>query len=372
MLIKYHLSSSIDDLLETGKLENPMSFIQEAHDVYDDIAAGFPIARDHMDQLAALDISDASDLPDAAFALNLLTKTGSVVRKFALKTPDDTAASVFYFSKTAERLPLPARKAAATFIKTACKGHGVKSSIKVDQYADPEIEDNLLKVAELDGIPPEPVHLGDENFALITTDGKRMYPIDTAENVKQAAAYFSEHLLSIPPAYRAQMAVKIARRATEVEATIRPEDVDNLEQYASDHYGNILKVAMADRRDALQHQPSAVLLLDNLMEKKAEMSAYEFAVALENFDHMTGLDQHWDGAIIDPYQSAMGGVKFASAVEINGETIYEQQLQDVAQGEKLAEKFGPDFATEFAEDPVTIFNSLPTPERTFIASLVEG
>ncbi len=347
-----------------------MSFIHDVHDVYDDMAHGLQIAKDHQDQLASLDISDASELHDAAFALNLMTKMGSVVRKFAIKTPDDTSMSVFYFSKTAERLPLPARKTAATFLKMACKGHKLVSSIKVDQYADDEIEDNMLKIAELDGLPPEPVQLSDDHYALQTEDGKLMYPIDSPENVKRAATYFSENLVQIPPAYRAQMAVKIATRAAQVEASLRPEDIENLEQYASDHYGNILKVAMAERRDALQNDPSAVNLLDQLMEKRASMTAYSFAVALENFDKMTGLDAKWDSHIIDPYQSAMGGVKFASAVEINGQSIDEDQLKAVAEGDQLTEKFGSDFATEFASDPVTIFKSLPTPEKTLIASFV--
>jgi hypothetical protein len=239
-----------------GKLENPMSFIHEVHDVYDDMAQGLLLAKEHQEKLGGLDISDASELPDAAFALNLMTKTGSVVRKFAIKTPDDTAMSVFYFSKTAERLPLPARKTAATFLKMACKGHGLPSAPKVHEYADDEIEDNLLKIAELEGLPPEPVEIPDDHYALLTEDGRKMYPIDTPENVKRAAAYFSDNLRQIPPAYRAQMAVKIATRAAHVEASLRPEDIENLEQYASDHYGNILKVAMADRRKSCRTSPT--------------------------------------------------------------------------------------------------------------------
>lgn len=347
-----------------------MSFIHDVHDVYDDMSQGMQIAKDHQDQLGALDISDASELPDAAFALNLMTKMGSVVRKFAIKTADDTAMSLFYFDKTADRLPLPARKTAATFLKMACKGHKLSASMKVHQYADDEIEDNMLKIAELDGVPPEPVQLSDDDYALHTEDGRLMYPIDSPENVKRAAAYFSENLIQIPPAYRAQMAVKIATRAAQLDARLRTEDIDNLEQYASDHYGNILKIAMAERRDALQHDPSAVNLLDQLMEKRASMRPYPFAVALENFDRMTGLDTKWDGSIIDPYQSALGGVKFASTVEINGQSIDENQLKAVAAGDELAEKFGSDFATEFAVDPVTIFQSLPTPEKNLIASFV--
>lgn len=347
-----------------------MSFLQSILDVNDDLAAGFPIARNYRDELGDLDISEPSSLPPAAFALNVVTKTGGVVSKFPLKTPGDTAASVFYFTKNAEELPLRAKQVAATFIKAACVGHQVPASNAVLFFADDSVDDNMVKMADLNAAPPRE-NLSNDDYALIDDEGTPYFPVNTAERVKLAAVYFHENWKQLHPSYRVEMATKVAARAAELNVPLPEEHIDELAQYDGERYGNILKVAMIERRDCLQHDPSALLVLDQLFEKRAELVPHEFAVALENFDQQAGLAELWDSQIIDPYRSAMGGIKLAAKVEFNGRKITEDQLRTCASSEKVKEAFDTRFVQEFQNDPVVIFESLPTPEKKLIMSLVK-
>lgn len=351
-----------------------MSFLQKIIDVNDDLASGFKLAKAEMKKLAKYQVNtEPHELPDAVFGLNVITKTGGVVRKFPLKTADDTALSVWYFTKVAdESLPRPAREVAATFIKAACDHHNVSPTGKVLLYSNDDIKDNAIKLADVENMPTKEYVLKDSDFALII-DGERKYPINTGERVKVAAAYFRDNWKLITPSWRNQMAENITKKAAELEVNIPHEDVEVLGQYASDRYSNILKIAIAERKNALRHDDNGYsLVLDKLMEKRASMKPLEFARGLEAFDQMTGLDQHWDSTIIDPYQSAMGGVRISEPIYVRGKAISREKIAALATNEdSLIKHFNSDFVSEFQKQPVEIFESLPTPDQELMVTLIE-
>ena len=208
-----------------------MGFIQGIIDANDDIAAGAPLARTDAEYLSKFEINmEPEGLPDSAFALNLITKTGSVIRKYPIKTPGDTALSVWYFTKVAqERLPKEVKRVAATFIKAACEVHKVSPSGMVSQWADPEVKDNSIQLDQVDSNVVSHVKLGEEDYALKTDSGLK-YPINTPNLVKTAAAYFRENWKQITPAWRHQMADKITKKAGEFSVEIPVEDAEILEK----------------------------------------------------------------------------------------------------------------------------------------------
>lgn len=349
-----------------------MSFTNSVLDVYDDLAAGLPIAKDDRKKLASLNINpDPHDLPDSAFALNAITKEGQVIRKFPIKTPDDTRLSVYYFTKVAEeKLPPEARAITATFLKVACEHHGVSSTGRIDGYFDENISENSIKLADIDKWRHEP-EVPENDFALTTEDGKKKYPINTPERVKTAAAYFRENHKLMSPAYRHQMADNITKKAAELGVEFPHEDVESLDKYASDRYSNVLEVAVGERRTALQNDPSAQITLDKLMEKRASMEPIKFARALEMFDLHSGLDQHWDRTIIDPYQSTFGGMKIAHPIYKFGKAISREKIAALATSDALQKHFDPNFIAEFQKDPAEVFESLPSPDQRLMVSLME-
>lgn len=349
-----------------------MSFINDVLDVYDDLAAGLAIGKSEIAKLGSKNVTpDVHLLPDSVFALNILTKEGSLIRKYPLKTPDDTALSVFYFTKLAEdKLPENARKVAATFIKAACEYHKVSPTGVILKYADSDIKDNVVKLSDIDGWSPEE-NLQTDDYALITDDGTAKYPINNSERVKIAASYFRENYKLLAPNWRHQMAENITKKAAEFSVEIPHEDGTILEKYASDRYSNILQIAVNERLDALQNNPEGQTTLQKLVEKRASMKPIEFARALEAFDQLTGLNQHWDRTIIDPYQSTFGGLKIAQPIYAFGKVVSREKIAALATAENLQKHFDPDFIKEFQKEPVEIFQSLPSPDQKLMVALME-
>lgn len=352
-----------------------MSFLQSVVDANDDVAVGMPIGKESIHDLAEYEIDMEPDsLPDAAFALNLITKTGSVIRKYPIKTRDDAALSRWYFTKVAEgSLPEPVRKVAATFIKVACSAHGIGTTGVIEKWADPEIKDNAVKLAEIDASVPAPrTRLANDDYALITDTGARKYPINTEKLVKTAAAYFRENWKQIEPAWRNQMADNITKKAADMEVEIGVDDAEFLEKYATGRYSNVLKVAISERKSALQNDDMAVRTLDLLFEKRASMEPSRFAQSLETFDRMHGLNDYWDATIIDPYQATFGGIPIEKPIYVQGHAVYRDKIAALASDEKVLKMhFNPDFVTEFQKNPIENFQLLASPDQQLMLSLMK-
>lgn len=351
-----------------------MSFLQSVVDANDDVAVGMPMGRDSIADLAEYEINmEPDNLPDAAFALNLITKTGSVIRKYPIQTSDDAALSRWYFTKVAEKhLPEQVRKVAATFIKVACKAHGIGTTGVIEKWADAEIEDNAVKLAEIDTTAPAPkVRLAGSDFALITDTGDRKYPINTPKLVKTAAAYFRENWKQIEPSWRNQMADNITKKAAEMEVEISVDDAEFLEKYATGRYSNVLNVAITERKSALQNDAMAVRTLDLLFEKRASMEPSRFAQSLETFDRMHGLNDYWDSTIIDPYQATFGGIPIEKPIYVQGHAVYRDKIAALATDEKVLKMhFNPDFVAEFQKKPVETFQALQSPDQELMLALM--
>lgn len=352
-----------------------MSFMQGIIDANDDVAAGAPMARENVAYLRQLEVNmEPEKLPDSAFALNLITKTGSVIRKYPIQTPHDTALSVWYFTKVAEeRLPEEIRKVAATFLKAACEAHGVSPTGMIHQWADAAIKDNSIVLANASTNVPVPrVKLAHDDYALITDSGQKKYPINTPNLVKTAAKYFRENWKQITPAWRHQMADNITKKAGALGVEVPVEDAEILEKYASGRYSNILHVAINERKNALQHDDVAVQTLDALFEKRASMEPAKFAQSLETFDQMYGLNEYWDSTIIDPYQSTFGGIKVEKPIYVLGRPVYRDKIAALATDEKvLKHHFNADFVEQFRAAPIEVFQKLATPDQELMLVLID-
>jgi hypothetical protein len=99
----------------------------------------------------ALTLEERSALPDEAYALILLD--GDVeLKKFATVDAGNTALSIAYFLKTANKLPIEAQHVAAENLWAACEQHGFEAPEVLQKVAL-----NLRKMkANLDNAPNRP------------------------------------------------------------------------------------------------------------------------------------------------------------------------------------------------------------------------
>lgn len=350
----------------------------------------------HNVQTALLDDEDRDRLPDTDFGLVVLTKRASVLRKFPVNDPGNTWLSAQYFDQTHRKLAFPARFVAAKFIKSACDAYEVPSSRAVDAYAaraDDDIESNtfvegsesgwmLRKLAERELIEKQAsaveinaeLEMPDEHFALVLRQGDgsilRKYAMPDATHVRTAAAYFDKYAMDLAPEHRHQFAMAVRNRAEELDVDLG--DNDGIHKWASLSWNRHIDAHIEQRKSLLPRHPEAVGILDKLASSIGETTPEDMASALQTFDEATGLTRYYDRGLADPYASTMDKVADAWSAEVDGSTLTEADLKKVASNPKLASYLGDSFARQFSGDPVQIFESLPSPEKSLIKQLSEG
>lgn len=337
------------------------------------------------------------ELPDSEFGLVMLTKRGSVIRKFPLNDSGNTWLSSQYFSHTHQKLAFPARFIAAKFIKQACDAYGVTPTGQVAAYAeraDGTVATNnmfvegyekrwmLEKMAErefslqgadvaaIDAYADSP----DEHFALVMThpDGTivRKYAMPDANHVKVAAAYFDRYAESFPPEHRRNFATAVARRADELGVDVT--DSGLLTKWASEELNPWIGDHLEQRKALLPRNEAAHDALCKLAELLSDSSPDDVAKALSKFDEATGISRHYDHALADPYASSVGKVASAWSADVDGRIITEKDLTDDGVQKKLAGYLGSSFAKQMQDDPVAVFESLPAPEKQLVKQVISG
>lgn len=195
---------------------------------------------------------------------------------------------------------------------------------------------------------------------------EEQYPLDNYMQVKQAASYFDEYWKRMAPEDRRSYCVQLIKRAGALGIQVS----DEARKYGGGGYAPDaeIKLALDARRNALVDD-AAVLILDELEEKRAAIDPDLFRVTLEEFDKATGINQYYDSYVPDAYYSTYGEKMAEMYSFISGnDSITEDELERFGKTmhKSLAASFGDDFATEFRKDPVAIFKSLPLVQKKMI------
>lgn len=357
-----------------------------------------------------LSSAEIATLPDAAFAFVGIGSDGGKMRKFACVDAGNTALSVAYLLKNAEKLDEESVKVAASKLVEACGWYDLMPPTQLQKLAGlidaaltvglmaPEIKHNasiakqginstlgskglvrpMHKHAEVVGTHVMPLQEGSKptykpkatirKVAESRTALQGRYPLDTYEQVKAASEYFDTYGESFPPVDRREYCVNLASRANELGISVS----DVARKYASATYApeGELAVAFDCRKSLLEKE--ACVLLDKLAAKRDEVDPEIFAIALAEFDKVAGLDAHYDCDVYDPYYSVFGFEKEAAFMHVDGsDYVNEHMLKELAVSHSafFTKHFGEDFAEEFRQDPVSIFKSLPAEQKRVLSRL---
>jgi len=350
-------------------------------------------------QVNVLTPEEMSRLPDSDFGLVIFTKRASVLKKYPVNDPGNAWLSAQYFDQTHTKLAFPARFVAAKFIKQACDAYGVPASPRVEAYAarvEPgEAQENvfsegsesrwmLRKLANQEFLEKQAsatevnalVHMPDEHFALVvqTGDGSviRKYAMPDGGHVLRAAEYFDKYAMDLAPSHRHRFATSVQNRAEELDVDISGNTM--LCKWAGETWSRHVHAHLEQRKSLLPHpeHEGARGILDKLAASIAETTPSDMASALETFDEATGLSKYHDRGLADPYSSTMNKVASSWSAEVDGQTITEADLRKVASTKKLAGYLGDTFTKQFAKNPVEIFESLPSPEKSMIKQVING
>lgn len=341
-----------------------------------------------------MDSSELTSLPDDQFALVVLTKNANVVRKFPVTDECSSWLSAQYFDMNHDKLSLHEKVAAASNIRDACVAYEVNIPCSVEKYAADksvgnfvsegvhptwwdeclrkEAERELTKTASAE--VNARMELPDSAYALILDhegETARMYAMPDENHVKIASAYFKKYAYDLSPQNRHMFASNVLNRAKELDVEL--QSTGHLEKWASDNYNSHINYHIEQRRSMIPRHEKKAEVLDSLASLRNSANPHAFASALHEFDKLAGLEKYYDNAITEPWEASMGPEKIASwSTDVDGGILTEADLQKVAQSGKLKSHFGEAFQNQFSKHAVSIFESLPTPEKIVIAQIAKG
>lgn len=374
-------------------------------------------------------------LPDEAFALVVVDNHGEKFRKYACIDPGNTWLSAQMFLRLGGQLQEDLRQKVASNLASQLVGYGLPLPEELVKQASPNILQTAGRAAQqvsgnthltniskglsiagnmatakrtFDDISPSLravqraggqvrtpqelslMKMGSDrgHFAL----GEK-YPINDLLQVKTAEEYFATHQKFFAPADRRAYCVNLEKRASDLGVCAS----ELVRHYAGEGYGSAeqIKVAFDGRqanltdkvhREALEHLRAAATNQISPPEKVAE--------ALTELDELTGLSEHWDRLIADPYASIFG-VKEAAGVTmalgcahaaeshdqqkkdedfieyIGSHRVHGRQLRRLSldNPQLVAHTFGWDATSAFQKDPVSHYKSLPPHLRAVLCRM---
>ena len=193
------------------------------------------------------------------------------------------------------------------------------------------------------------------------------YPLDSFQDVKAAVDYFNDYSNTMSPVDRHEYAVKTASRADELGI----ETSELLSRYGSTEYAPDIDAHLASRKAAA---PAFGEVYDAMREKRAEVDPETFVGLLQKVDEEAGLNWYYGGDVTDPYLATFGGKEKSANAEWSweapdGSTLTAEHLQGLVGREEFNSSFDKDITSEFAKDPVAIFESMPAPTKAIMSRL---
>jgi len=373
-------------------------------DAYDD--SDLSIAKEIMGELpgnmkesfqktaAGIDLlteEQRDSLRNDQFSLVVLTKHGQLLRKFPASDPGQTWLSQQYFVKTAGEMPEMAQAICAVNLNHACNVWGVPLHPAITKVAnlyqgihsnfyheadDPDArlpEPDYVEEAQLSKIARNP-YAGDKSMWGLTNGGTLRYPLEKVAQVKVAAEYFEQNWKGFTPEERNEFATKIA--ANSIRCGL-PHIADRpaITKYAGVTYGDRIGTNLAERIQRCVELDLPTEPYEELSKTGSAMPPVDMALALRAIDSQNRFERYYNkGTFDDPYAATFGNeqVKVAMwSMDVAGRTVTEDDLKKIPDN-KIRSAFGDSFVVSFKKNPVTIFKSMPTPEKASIISMVPG
>jgi len=312
---------------------------------------------------ALMDEGERSRMRDDLYAL--VMKDGDTkMRKFACTDGCNTALSVVYLLDHAKDvLPAPAAKTAAQNLLKACSTYGIEAPPVLTKMAG-ALPDKVIPYVdvtgyEIDTSPPPVRHC-------LTKEAQ--YPIDSYDQVLTAIKFFEKHGSKLHPSKRREFCLNLTKRA----ADLGVPTTDPIQKYAASGWRDPLHVKeQIQKRMEKAGAQEARDYYRVMFTKVGALAPGVFANMLMEIDEATGLAEHWDNGLEDPFQAALRKEAASFSYTAVQGTVDEEDLMQLKGYRTLLSKaFGEDFADEFKKNPVAVFKSLPEPEKNTIVKLV--
>lgn len=261
--------------------------------------------------------------------------------KYPLVDAGNTVASAVYFSHYGGQLPDADQKKVASAIQDALTDYGLAAPPEITKAASIQLgysgEGEDIALEKLFGVPDRDLSVMEDAFKGQSPRGKRRIMFQVKEaGVKLASEY---------------------------------------DAYTNEEFGTDWPIAMKAREMYVRTDEAREKLATiSGLTDRSQVDPSDLVQVLEEFDTENHLIHLYGKRVPDPYQSVYGRTLEKSAEEtalINGEPVGANKLKELitSKYDSLSESFGKEAADQLMQDPVTVFNSLPVPERMAIQEL---
>ena len=351
-----------------------------------------------------------AQVPDRNFAL-ILHNGGEPLRKYAMHDSAHLTLSTLYFLECGHLLPKEAQAVAANNLVQAHSWYDSKPPAALQKVADligtEVMPRGTLRGKSIRVNPSKHVSTASKVASASFTDPnvdvqhlapparevayepthtclQGQYPIDSYEQIKTAEEYFDEYAHELSPLDRREFAVSLTKRAGDLGIPISGRALD----YSGSNFGPHILAEIEKRAANFSGDPQGDVYT-TLKKKVAsgQVSPDMTAAALYQADTAFGLDQAYGKAVVgfrDPIEAVYGQEKVAH---------YKNDATDEYPDDKYTWSRGSDYATgdqirhlsrsthlmegvlddkvqtAFGRDPVTVFKSLPEPQKHALARL---
>jgi hypothetical protein len=199
---------------------------------------------------------------------------------------------------------------------------------------------------------------------------RERYPIETAEHVKLAAAYFVKFLERFDVQDRITFATNLEKRANDLNVVIDNQIVSNYAKVANlkANISDFFKKGIEFRKVACHPMKTTVVGVDaiKMLDKIASLATDNFPGlvvlhALLEFDKLANLQSGYDKEIPDPVLTVFGfdpsEERISEHVKVSSLDLRKVACKKVKM-EKVASIFGEKFSKSYSDNPVKAFQEL--------------
>lgn len=222
-----------------------------------------------------------------------------------------------------------------------------------------------------------PVQVKKASYSNFALPHLQRYPIDTVGQIKQASEYFDEYVGSFSPLDRRLFAQSLLHRAEELGVKVAGEALG----YGGNDYGPFIEPELHSRVSSFMGTGREAVY-EVLLEDWRNVSPLVMADMLKIADHETGADRSYGRPVTgfrDPYATVYGMPKLAAVQPAKEDTFSWRAGGDYVTGQMLKAlasrkadldtTFGAGFSKSFAKDPISIFESIPDPQKVVLSRL---
>ena len=351
-------------------------------DIYDDQTGEIAsqLGAEYADvKLAGID--EVSELADSQFGLILKTANGLIRRRYPLHDADSLKLSRAYFDKVKGSLPDEIASV-------------VESKIASFEAGKPDHNFAYVDVAKISDRPAK-VAFSEKHWGL-NVDGRDMFPLHDADLVKTAITRFNGTVETLEPEETFLYARNIAKRAADCNVAVPA--TSNINLYTNDEVNLLsLKIAIEERHRILKAAGASTEILDQLelaagcqvtkgeiesqdsyarrtkfaskmaKDEIASDPAYIISI-LQTVDKLAGIgrDTYLRG-LLDPFAACFksDAITKRAAMVVDGIDL------SCVTPEALAAKFDPEFCAQFANQPVSSYQGLPTQLQDVVKQMAQ-